>query len=77
MSVHFMRDNHTFARLDHLPIDDAISRVAVLTQDENGYGFVGCKPPHGDEVFQWRPGEPWRDEVMRILQEAAEVSDEG
>lgn len=88
MSVFYMRDNHTFIRLDNKPIDEAMDLVEKATTKEGGYGFVGVKyapakcPTCGHSThtkkepdsIQWRKGEDWKPRVRDLLEQ--EQSDE-
>ena len=67
MSIWFMRDNHTFARLDTLSVDAAMDRLEVLVDAEGGYGFVGTCNVTPSVTIQWRPGEPWRQRIRALL----------
>ena len=67
MSLWFMHDNHTFTRLDTLPIDEAMDRIEQLVDDQGGYGFVGTKDVTPSTILQWRPGEAWRERVRALL----------
>ena len=70
MSTWFMRDNHTFVRLDTLPIDEAMDRLEQLVNDQGGYGFVGTKCVTPSTILQWHPGEAWRERVKALLSKA-------
>jgi hypothetical protein len=70
MSIWFMRDNHTFVRLDGRPVDEVMDQLETVVDQEGGYGLVGCKEEHGAEIFQWNKGQPWRARVHKILTEA-------
>ena len=71
MSVWFMHDNHTFTRLDTLPIDEAMDYLERLVDAEGGYGFVGttyvAPPDMPPTILQWHPGEAWRARVRGLL----------
>jgi len=81
MSVWYMFDNHTFIRLDTLPIDEAIEKVRAASESEGGYGFVSTKHgntlcPHcgqtvsskmKDETYQWVKGDQWELKVREML----------
>ena len=73
MSLWFMNDNHTFLRLDILPIDEAMDRLEQLVDDQGGYGFVGTTyvaPPNmRPTILHWYPGEAWRARVRALLLE--------
>ena len=82
MSIHYMFDNHTFLKLDHKSIDDAMDLVEQATKIEGGYGFVGVKygpvtcPTCGHasltrkepKSIQWRKGEDWKPRVRALLE---------
>ena len=67
MSIWFMRDNHTFVRLDTILIDEAMDRLEQLVNDQGGYGFVGTKCVTPSTILQWRPGEAWQELVRTLL----------
>lgn len=67
MSIVFMTTRHTFYRLDDRPVDEAMSKVEALCEDDGGYGFVGCKGDHGNRTYSWGPDDCWRAEVEDIL----------
>ena len=73
MSLWFMRDDHTFLRLDTLPIDAAMDRIEYLVDVQGGYGFVGTKDVTSSAILQWQPGEAWRERVMVLLLKSSGV----
>ncbi len=67
MSISFMTECHSFIRLDNKSVDEAISRIKRYCDEAPTYGFVGCSEEHGEEVYQWKPGENWEPKVREIL----------
>ena len=68
MSIYYMRDNHTFRRLDLLTLEEAVLAVEEETLKEGGYGLVGGKGEHAHlGVFGWKQGEPWVERVQDML----------
>ena len=69
MSIWFMNDDHTFLRLDPLPIDEAMDCLERLVDAQGGYGFVGTKDTEPSTILQWHPGESWRERVRTLLRQ--------
>ena len=67
MSLWFMRDNHTFARLDTLPVDEAMECIACLVANNGGYGFIGTRGATPAPALQWGPDQPWRMRALALL----------
>lgn len=73
MSIWFMANDHiTFCRLDDKPVDQAMKELDKLVRLDSGYGLVGCSGEHGNKVFSWRPGKPWRKKVRGLLEWASD-----
>jgi hypothetical protein len=67
MGIWYMRDNHSFIKLDELPVEQALD-ICADESEQDGCGFVGIKDGERTvEVFQWRRGEPWRSKVREML----------
>jgi hypothetical protein len=67
MGIWFMHDNHTFTRLDTLPVEAAMDQLEALVDAQGGYGFVGTKETTPQTILQWHKGEPWRQRVRALL----------
>ncbi len=68
IAIWFMTDRQIFARLDGKPVAKAMADLEKMVEHDGGYGFVGCKGDHGNQIFQWRPGDPWKDKVRGLLE---------
>ena len=67
MSLWFMRDNHTFTRLDTLPVNEAMECIERLVADNGGYGFLGTRGATPASILQWSPGQPWHERALALL----------
>lgn len=64
-----MTEVHTFIRLDDKPVDKAIQLIKEYIESVGGrvHGFVGCREPHRNETYQWKPDDDWEPKVREIL----------
>jgi len=67
VAIHFMTEQHTFIRLDNVPVDEAIRKIKEYVEQAPTYGFVGCSGEHGEKTYQWKPEDDWEPLVRRIL----------
>ena len=72
MSIYFMRENHTFIRLDDKSIHEAVWLINEYCSEQPTHGFVGCKGEHGQEIYQWKPEDNWQPKVVEMLSNPAQ-----
>ena len=66
--IFFMKDNHTFIRLDNIKVEDAIKKITDYFKEGNYNGFVG---DHIREPYQFniRHDLYWMDKVREYLKQ--------